>query len=430
MGLKEGRKNELINLAFACGMALIMLHWYNDPIYASIFAVASALLLYVSCLPSRESKAALNFALRKEPVQKSAKESAKDPAQKFDIPTELKPANKAAKTKFQPLAFSLHSKPKRPKFSLSLNAIAEPFKQQAYEPIVAHLGCRYDTVFGKVTVVLSSAYYWYRHSTVSFASPRAARKFAPSVFYSWIPEGNYKYFVFKEADGYGFIACDTNEVRNRLAEQGLDIYLVQRIYFAQSALDSSLSPLMITSDLALTHISGAWVVLPTDGTEFSGSQMVINPHSPSFRLKQEVSVGGKMSRKRFAFAAALLGIMFVSQLLDFWRISTAISEIENAKEELLLRNKLPPTMMQLDSIEKRLTLIAASQYGLRDNLSRLLVQVQNGHIQMLAYSDSSIKAQVKANSPEAAITLGAAISKLPKTDAVVANDEITVDVRW
>jgi hypothetical protein len=318
-------------------------------------------------------------------------------------------------------------------FRLALPSLS--FDGGAFDTIIVHSGERYDLFNHKVNIVLSPAYYWYKRSDIAFKSLFSARKFAPSIFFSWVPEGKYRYYVFKETEGYGFIACDPDAVKSSLIAQGFDLDMIGRIYFAQCAIDAELSPVRAGVSSILAIVNGAWVALPSSTAENANEFFApINTRKqPSLRISRSLYEPGgdikDIKQRSFIYAAALLILLFSALLIDIFHIKAQNSRLQAAQEEILENAKLPSTLLQLESIEKRLNATASGQYAIREKLSKLLGSIQNACVESIEIKDGRIEAVVRPNFPDNSEALAGQLKTALNGSRIEVLNQMAV-VRW
>lgn len=306
------------------------------------------------------------------------------------------------------------------------------FAPKPLPTLAVHPDGRYDEVNERVNVVLSPAYYWYKSSPVPLKSSRAAMRVAPSIFFSWIPEGNYRYAAFKEPNGYGFIACDPQATTARLAAQGLNTALIERIYFAQSALEGVTQPQQIGAQHALVSVKGVWVVLPAryaPGAQPYDTAPRTLP-GPSLKVGRVRESG--MSRKHFAVAAVLLALLIAAQGIEWRQAKVNIQKLEAERQAALEKARLPQTMLQLESIERRLSTAAAQQASLREQLSALLaLNTGASRMERILVSTTGIEAEYMAGTDEQEAALAALLrNRFPEAKVASSNGRLTVAIAW
>ena len=311
-------------------------------------------------------------------------------------------------------------------------AARNEWRGKALRVLPVHAIERYDTVGERVNVILSPAYYWYKSAPVTLKNLRAAKRIAPSVFFSWIPEGTYRYFVFEEGAGYGFIACNEDEVVARLNDQGLKSQYIERIFFAQSALKECPAAVQIGPQSALMQVDGAWVALPlgyAPGAEpFDETPRTLS--GPSIKIAKVRESG--MDRKRFIAAAVLLLLLMGVQGIDLWRQQKALEQIENERQARLEKARLPQTSFQLESIERRLNAVAEAQSALRIRLGDLLaVNIAPARLESLELEAGKITAEFSAGKDdEEAALAGKLKTRFPKADITASNGRLKMALSW
>lgn len=67
-------------------------------------------------------------------------------------------------------------------------ALKSRFRPKPAWVLLVHPDERYDAVDERVNVILSPAYYWYKHSPITLKNLRAARRVAPSIFSHGFPK--------------------------------------------------------------------------------------------------------------------------------------------------------------------------------------------------------------------------------------------------
>jgi hypothetical protein len=394
-------------LGAACGAFFAGLALSGDRAFLALFFGAGAIMLIMGALP-------FSFAAI---APKKRRKSDAPPKPKVVALKTLRPLTKAEIVS---------------SFERIGDRIASTMRSTQTRAVLAHPDLQFFNLGDKVNVVLSPAYYWYKRSNAPFKSRRLAKRFAASVFFGWIPEGAYRYFVFKEGDGWGFIACDPSDVTQRLIEQGLDTTQISSVYFAQSALDPIEQPIALSQHTVLSFVNGAWVALPlkfaADAKTFDQTPRVLS--APSFAPPRARSASD-IPRKPFWFAASLLVILIATLSIDIIRISRLTGANEADREEILTRAKLPDTQLQLESIERRLTQIAVTQRGLREALNKLFTFAPTARLERLDVEGRAVAARF---APTDTIDAQTIIDRLkavaPEAEATERDDRVWAALRW
>ncbi|MDR2904503.1 MAG: hypothetical protein LBU73_00900 [Helicobacteraceae bacterium] len=306
--------------------------------------------------------------------------------------------------------------------------------------VMAHADSKFSNIsdLSRKAVILSPSFYWYKKSDTKFKNIMAARRFAASIFYGWIPDnGSYKYYAFREESGWGFIACDPNETARKLADMGIDLNLVSRIYFAQTTLIKGEKAIAVSANSALSFVDGSWVAIPRkfaakEIAEFS--QDYIKLSRPSFapkRSKTNIETEDDLDRKKFLIAASFLGVLIAANTIGLYRVLSAQNAYEIETEDILQKNKLPATQMQIENIEKRLTKVAEAQEGLRAALSKFLAFSPEAKLEKLEYENRAIAARyliAEGTEPEAAERK--IKNALPAAQTEIQNGKVLATAKW
>ncbi|MDR2152471.1 MAG: hypothetical protein LBO72_06595 [Helicobacteraceae bacterium] len=412
--ISQTRKLVPSALAIACGEFMAGLFFASDRALCALFFGAGAITLIIGSAPfsfvkpAGKKERAFNVSLQPKIGAPKA------PSRLFPKPS-LGVAPKLAELKER-----------------VLERVKTPFGAPKIPLVLAHPDLKFFNLQSKVNVALSPAYYWYKRSEAPFKSRRLAKRFAASLFFGWIPEGSYRYFAFREDNGWGFIACDLAATTQKLIEQGLDSMQISRIYFAQNALNPADQPIALSESAALSFVDGAWVALPAkfaaDAKPFDESPRALR--APSFapirsRETNDISSG------RFRLAASFLLTLIAALAIDIFRLSAAASAADRDREEILAREKLPATRIQLESIERRLTQTASAQQGLRLTLNKLLTFAPAARLEKLDIDGRTIAARFAPNDAINAQTIIDRLkTALPDAQAVEQGGKVMAAAKW
>lgn len=116
---------------------------------------------------------------------------------------------------------------------------------------------------GAFDIMLSPQFYTYKHEDLPVRFHFQASKLAPSILENLLPaEGSYDYFVFREGDGWGFIAYDPGQLSRFLKERGIAVEKISKLFFAQQSADRFVPPVSLTESEALSTIQHTATVIP------------------------------------------------------------------------------------------------------------------------------------------------------------------------
>lgn len=296
--------------------------------------------------------------------------------------------------------------------------------------IIAHKTTDFSMVDKKHIVVLSPAFYWYKRSDLAFKNLKTAKKVAKSIFFGWIPDGEYSYYAFKEGDGFGFIAFDAKKVLLELESLGLDPKYIDRILFAQSAINRDIKDIKISENLSLKYIDSSFVVVPTD--EISSDLMDIKDLDFTVSFTPSMRSSSMVDKKLFITISLILLFFIVGFALDLMQKNSLIDSLQNEKEALITKSKLPATTMQLNSIYKRLESVRSDQILLRENLSKLLsINIHPALISELKVTDKSIVAVIETKGLDNEAKTAQQIKKeFIRSTVATKNSTLAVEIKW
>jgi hypothetical protein len=135
-----------------------------------------------------------------------------------------------------------------------------------------------------------------------------AKRIAPSLFEGLLENiQDFKYFVFKEEDAWVFIAYDLEMIKTFLESKGLSSEKVSKIYFAEQALSTFASPLLLGEREALVNLGGTMTVIPQIALSLDEKPMQL---SSIVTPKKGVSFEGRgksyiSTNESYTFAAIL-----------------------------------------------------------------------------------------------------------------------------
>lgn len=308
--------------------------------------------------------------------------------------------------------------------------ILEKFKKKSPKlpVIIAHKSIDFSWVDKKHIVLLTPAFYWYKQSDLAFKNLKTAKRVAKSIFFGWIPEGEYNYYAFKEGSDFGFIAFDSKKVLDELASQGLDPKYIDRIVFAQSSLKKSINNIKIDDNFSLKYIGDSFVVVPDRGIESDPINDL------DFTISYKPSRGSiEIGDKKPLIAVAVVTLLFSAGLtIDLIRKNSLINKLEIEKEQIVFRSKLPATTMQLNSILTRLEQTKKEQTAIRENLSKLLsLNLSSAIIVDLRVSTTSIIAVIETRGLDNEAKVAQLIRKeFAKSAVATRNNTLAVEIKW
>ena len=132
-----------------------------------------------------------------------------------------------------------------------------------------HLAMEDVKVDESVNIMLSPQFYTLKREALPVKYAYQAKKIAPSLFEGLLDnKGTYEYAVFKEKEGWAFVAYDIEQITTFLASKGIVPEKIAKVYFAQEAASAFSAPVVLNEKEALTVLDDTVVVVP---------QIALNP---------------------------------------------------------------------------------------------------------------------------------------------------------
>jgi hypothetical protein len=188
-------------------------------------------------------------------------------------------------------------------------------------------------------IMLSPQFYTYKHEALPVRFRYQAARLAPSILEGLLPEeGSFEYFVFRELDGWAFIAYDNDAIGDFLREKDIAVEKVSKLYFAQQVEERFVEPVALGEREALVSVQHTATVLPRallpDTVQFQ-------PFSDAFRPSEGKTFGaGSRSfiATKEAVTIAIVLLLFAGMFLtEGVRYRMAIDAMRQ-KVDILLKD--------------------------------------------------------------------------------------------
>ena len=258
--------------------------------------------------------------------------------------------------------------------------------------------CSYQ---GKVDIILSPSLYWVKKERIPVRFEYQIKPLLKALFDEMLPEDRdfeYSYTKIKEGE-YFIYAYNIKEITQAITDAGITLSNVGSLYFAQNELfgyfDTNLKEseaLCIDGEFCITKNHDTLIRVPAimavskfeietilDKIELSNSKIKLKGYSNNF--------DGAL-----LFRASLVVILFaLGLIIESIHINTQVELLELAKEKQSIKNHLPSTSIQLNSIVKKESKSDKIQMKLRKafyTISQLKTTPQE--LQKIEYTQSKI----------------------------------------
>ncbi|MFK5882373.1 MAG: hypothetical protein QM482_09185 [Sulfurospirillum sp.] len=223
----------------------------------------------------------------------------------------------------------------------------------------------------KCNLILSPEFYWSKKVTLNLRYSYEANKMAQSVFDGVLPDGNFKYKVFKMAKKeFIFIAYDVSNILKELEDMGMDIKMVDKIYTLQSEFLNRDIALKIDDKHAIVANDGIMTSVPlkllNSGVEVYISDVLKDKklssnyiYSKNFK---KTNLGSRQSNQ----IISILSVLALILIFNLFRLQEGRNLLLEQKKNLIEKYNLPQTSFQVKSMQDELSEIDKHQSDLRE----------------------------------------------------------------
>jgi len=235
----------------------------------------------------------------------------------------------------------------------------------------------YETIEGKVNIILSPSLYWVKRMLLPVKYAREAKKLLPSIFEDNLPEGKYNYYAYKQEDEYIVFAYSDKLIIDTLAMKGISISSVANIYFAQSEIKGIESALTINENQSIYIKDGILVLVPCCWIEESGDLDLASIQLSKHSIALE-KFGHIVERKSLYKIAAILMMMIFVVAIEYFITAQKTATVLANKDDVFAVYNLKSTTFQNKALLKKYTTVHKKQEKIRDTFSKILsIKLQN-----------------------------------------------------
>ncbi len=279
---------------------------------------------------------------------------------------------------------------------------------------------------GGFDVILSPEFYWVKRVSLPVSSVSGAKKLAQSIFEGSLPEGDFSYEVSKIDGEFIVIAYDKNSISKIISEKFTKDARVSGIYFAQNEFKELDGCCGIDEENSIVNINSLIMQVPRVCTE---SKKEISFFLENKKLsKNKITLGSfessVMSQKEFYLIAASVFILFSSFVVDWVNYSSSLTKLQDQRAEIITKNDLPQTSMQLNSIKDSLTKTFKTQKSIRDavfGFSKLGLK-KGEYIEHISASSKETTVVIKVNNKNREAEIKNRLSKTLKIKSSIFKD--------
>ena len=290
-------------------------------------------------------------------------------------------------------------------------------------------------VEGKINIILSPAFYWFKVETLPVSRASAAKELAPSLFDGVVQEGNYSYMAIKREDSFWLFAYDDQLITQKLSAVGIKPSNIAHIYFAQSECVEITKPIKVSETMALISQDGIVSMVPIVYTPHTTTiESYLNHHTFS---KEHVNINffqNSFLEERYVYRLMAIFVAVIAlYLANYLIVHKALKKEQLKAYALKQRYQLPTTSFELKGLKSSLEGRQKRQIKLRETIKSLLSLplMQGEHLQKMVIKAKSAYLEIHLSEPKRAEVLTKVLQKHMKiTKAKVVDNLFLLGVKY
>ena len=230
-------------------------------------------------------------------------------------------------------------------------------------------------IFGKkiIDVVLTPSFYWFAEKKLPVKFTFQVKEYLPSIFEEFADTQGFSYQVISKGDNlFWLFAYDDKAILKAIADSGIDISKVSKIYFAQNVF-SDIKSINLKNGFLLSNINGIISRVPDSFAKNIVNFSEIPKEKLSFEngvvLKKYTNFIDENLAKKIMLPLLFLVMVEGVEALSLWLRN---KKLNTQKETIFKSYNLPQTSFQNRAILKTLQTKIKSQQKIRRFISILL----------------------------------------------------------
>lgn len=278
-------------------------------------------------------------------------------------------------------------------------------------------------------LILSPFFYWSKTEELPIKSEKQALKLAPSIFDGILPDGEYKYRVFKTKENlFLFIAYDFNLIKESLENLNIDLEFVDFFYFSQSEFFDMEKAIKLDEIDSIVKIDEIVQKIPTKYIKESDNIQNIleivklsKNRISSFELKDSF-----IDNKTLYSIITILTLTLIAFSIELFIYKQEIKKYLTKQENLYSKYNLPSTSFELKSIKSKFLSIDKKQTSLREKIAYIdkMPLLANEHLIEFNLKSNKLELSIKLSRANRAETIKNYLIKKLKITKMKVNDNI------
>lgn len=250
--------------------------------------------------------------------------------------------------------------------------------------ILFHANMQRTTYDKSINILLSPQFYIMKQESLDIKYKYQALNIAPAVMDELLSSNiEYKYSVFKEDDKWTFIAFDEEKIKSFAINYGIDLDLINKIYFAQQVRDKFNVSISLDDKKAIVLLNGIVTIIPKSALDKSHVYNYIDnsftPNSGGISLSNDSSLS--LIDKKSSLILSVIFILFT--FIFIFEGSRYSKEIIASQDKLTTTLQKYPSLSSKysrDSIEQKYKKIDKQQRAIRNFLKKLSSPIRDGAV--------------------------------------------------
>lgn len=287
----------------------------------------------------------------------------------------------------------------------------------------------------KSTLILSPSFYWVKRERLPVKYSFEVKKLLPSIFDTFLPEGEYNYkFIKAEDREYILIAYSDKEIVANLRQLGIKDSMIGDIYFAQTEFSDISKPLQISTNYALIEQNGVICRIPLSFVAAYDdiSTLLREKRTSKHRVNINIFTHSIIDTKSIKKLSVLFLIVILSLFAKYFLYQEQLSSFEEKRASISKQYGLPVTQIQLDALKRSLARDNSAEMEIRRKISHVLETpiTKNEFFHKFVIDKRSIRFEVALREPKRAEILKEYLQKEITIEKIRVVDNImSVDAK-
>ena len=212
------------------------------------------------------------------------------------------------------------------------------FMGSSKQRVLVHQEMEDIEVKDSVDIVLTPQFYTFLREDLEIKFAYQAKNIAPAFFDDYLDAGvEHQYHIYKQGSEWYFFAYSVDEITTFLAEKGLSLSQIDKIYFIQELESTLVEPVKLGERMAMQTLDGTVTLLPQQLLSNRVEYQILNLKKEKFQngIGLSSSYASLIPLKETAMLSTLLLFLGGLFLFEGHRERSSIESIEMSRTELL-----------------------------------------------------------------------------------------------